>query len=148
MAQGRSLKAGRLKLMIGDGETPEAFSSPCGFMDTSFEVTTDLSDNIVPDCDDGDKVVPIIRHANTTSWSISGSGKLIITGLQSWREWATSGEKKNVRVEFDDTGANGGGYYSGEAFLTSFSVSATRSEVAEISVDIAGSGALVWTEAA
>lgn len=151
MAQPRTLSFGNFRVYLGDGTSPEVFTAPCGFTQKSLTIDSATSDFQVPDCDSPEAPAWTTRAVTALSAAVSGSGVLAMASLDEWRNWALSGLEKNIRVEFNDTGANGGGYYQGPAILTSLGHAValgSDGNKAQLNVQIASSGAWAWTDAA
>lgn len=149
VAKPRTLPFSDFVVLLGDGATPENFTAPCGFTKRSLKLSAATSEAVVPDCDDPDAVPWTERLSSSQSAQVSGSGVLAMASLATWR--ARVGVSGNVRVMFDDTGANGGGYYQGAAILSDLSFDSDRTANGgrtQISVTIDNDGEWVWTAAA
>lgn len=148
MAIIRSLAHGRLRIFIETASGSNTFMAPAGFTDKQFEISSTTSDQLIPDDTDADLAMQIQRIVTQQEWSLSGSGVLALGDLATWRAWVASTGSRLVRIEFNDTGANGGGYYQGQAVISKFQTSSSRGDKAEISVEIQSAGAFTWTAAA
>jgi hypothetical protein len=149
VAKPRTLPFGNFKVYLGDGATPEVFSLPCGFTKESLKISNASSSTVVPDCDDPMAAAWEERAVSAISAQVSGSGVLAMAALATWRAWALSGQSKNIRVMFDDTGANGGGYFQGAAILSDWSSDADRTANGgrtQISVTIDNDGEWTWID--
>lgn len=149
MAKPRTLPFGNFKVYLGDGATPENFTVPCGFTKESLKIAAASSSAVVPDCDDPMAAAWEEKAVSSLSAQVSGSGVLAMAGLATWRTWMLSALSKNVRVMFDDTGANGGGYFQGAAILSDFSSDADRTANGgrtQISVTIESDGQWTWVD--
>lgn len=140
-------KFGQFKIYVGNGATPEVFSTPCGFTEKALSITKDLIDTTVPDCDDPDAAAWLGRDVRTISAEVSGNGVLAMEALATWRLWAFSSLTKNVRVELSGTGAQGGGYFAGAMHLSSFEITGSIGEKVQVSVTLESDGALIWVAA-
>ncbi|WP_336747759.1 phage tail tube protein [Aureimonas altamirensis] len=100
MAQPTTLKFGGFRVLLGNGATPEVFSKPCGFMQNSFVRTKELSEVVIPDCDDPDAMAHTARDARSLSASISGSGVLAKSAYPAWKAAYESSDSVNCKVEF------------------------------------------------
>ena len=121
MAQPTTLRFSKFKVLIGDGNTPEAFTAPCGFTKKSLKMSAQSSSTTVPDCDDPDAPAWEEKDIVALSASVNGQGVLAMGSLAMWRTWYLSGASRNVRVVYDLTGEEGGGYWQGAAILTDLS---------------------------
>lgn len=150
MAKPRTLSFGSFKVYLGDGAAPETFSQPCGFTKKALKITAQSSDTVVPDCDDPDAAAWTERLVSALSAQVSGNGVMAMDSLGAWRNFMLSAASKNIRVLFDDTGTNGGGYFQGPAILTDLSFDVDRkSEGGRVqqAVTLDNDGEWVWVDA-
>ncbi|MHB8283906.1 MAG: phage tail tube protein [Caulobacteraceae bacterium] len=148
MALPRTEGFAALLILLGNGATPEVFASPAGFTDKSFKRKADTGSTDVPDADDPSLPMYQEMEVKTLSFEVSGSGVLAMADLQTWETWFTSGAAKNIQIQINDTKANGGGYWAGQALLTDFEITAKKGEKCQISVTIGSTGSFGWTAAA
>lgn len=128
MTSAISLKFGVQALLLGDGESEEAFTAPCGI--TSLSRTSNITTNTTeePDCDDVDAPVWLAVDEVSRQWLITGSGLLSRQALPTWRDWDYEGGPKNVRWYTNLTAPQGGGYFWGPALLTTFEEQGQRGQ--------------------
>jgi hypothetical protein len=151
MAQPRTLSFGNFKVYIGSNDSPGTYTAPCGFNQKALTIEAETSDTTVPDCDDPEAISWTERGVTALSATVNGSGVMAMASLELWRTWMLAGTPRTVRVEFDDTGANGGGYYEGDAILQSLGHSValgSDGNKTQLAVNIVSSGAWTWTAAA
>lgn len=151
MAKPRTLSFANFKVLLGDGSSPEMFAAPCGFTQKALTLTAANSGTVVPDCDDPEAPAWEEKGVTSLSAQITGQGVLSMASLSVWREWWSSGLAQNVRLLYDDTGANGGGYWEGPALLTSIGDSvqlSSNGNKVQTSITIDSAGAWTWTDAA
>lgn len=148
MAQPVTLSFKNFKILLGNGATPEVFTAPCAFTSRSLQLSKDMVDTVVPDCDDADASVWVDKTASTKSAQVQGQGVLAMADVDDWRAFFDADAGKNCRVQLDMSGANNGGFYTGLFHLTSLEIGAERSGKATINVTLMSSGALTWTAAA
>jgi predicted secreted protein len=148
MAQAVNLTNAQFLVLLGNGATPEVFTAPCAFISKSLALSKDMVDTVNPDCDSPDAAVWVDRQPSTLSAQIQGSGRLAAADLDDWRAFFTADAGKNCRVQYNVSGANNGGYFSGLFHLTSLTWSVERSGKVDIEVTMSSSGALTWTAAA
>lgn len=142
---------GRFLILLGDGAGSEVFSHPCGANARSVTFTNNLGEEVMLDCDD-----PLDGGAWVTRWlesqdtQLSISGRIARESLATWRAWADNGTPKNIRIQVDETGGNGGGYWSLEAYLSSWEMGREGAGAgsATFTASIMGSGPREWTAAA
>jgi len=151
MAQAKTLSGVKLGILVGDGGSPETFSSDClaNTGDRGIGFTSDTNDVIVPDC----------TNPNDPAWKqvmkdgfkaeITGSGVLPTDKNKEWFNWFNSDTGKNCRVEFTGVaGADGGGYWEGQFKLTSYNVSGSRGDLVQVEFTLESNSAITWTDAA
>lgn len=101
MALPVTMKYGKFRVLLGNGASPEVFTAPCGFTQKSFTRTKELSDVVIPDCDDPDAMAHTARDARSLSASISGSGVMAKSAYPVWVAAYESSESVNCRIEFE-----------------------------------------------
>lgn len=148
MARPTTLKGSKVLIQLGNGATPtEVFTAPCALTTKGIEFAADTNDFNVPDCDNPDLPTFTERVVATLSATITGAGTLALESFDEWREWFDSGQEKNIRVKFDATAINNGGYYAMSAILTAFGLGAEQGGLATIDVTMQSNGAWTWTDA-
>lgn len=148
MAQVKSLKFAEQVLMLGDGATPtEVFAAPCGFESLTLTVNIETNTTNLPDCDDPDLPAWLVSDEVSKQMVAAGNGTLDTDSMQIWRDWLMEGGEKNVRWVTSGTAANGGGYFSAPAILTTFEESGERGARWQQSVAVTLNGKPVWTPA-
>jgi hypothetical protein len=147
----KTLAGEKLLIKIGDGGSPtETFTHDCLInADRSAQMSSDVTDVIVPDCDDSTLPGWKYRFKDGLEVTVSGAGKMHTASLETWWNWFNSDTAKNVRIETNGiTGANGGGYIAGAFKLTSFNWSGARKDFANTEVTLVSHGACAWTDLA
>jgi hypothetical protein len=133
--------------------TPESntptFEMPCGFLSKSLELSATSGETEVPDCDDPDGAVWTERDLRSRSARVSGQGVMAMESYADWRAFFLGAASRLVRVEFNDTAANGGGYWQGRAWVTTLNHgSGNRGEKLTLNIDMTSDGEWAWTAAA
>src|ERR1700741_139848 len=103
MARPTTLAFSKMLILVGNGHSPETFSSPCGLTTKGLDLSASSNDVQVPDCDDPDAPAWTERVVKALSGKVSGSGILAVESFTFWNEWALDGSTKNVRIKFDAT---------------------------------------------
>lgn len=145
-----TLQGENLAIKIGDGATPvEGFTKDCLInTDRGIAFSSDVTDIMVPDCDDPSLPGWKQRLKDGMSAEISGAGVLHTKSVESWFNWVSTDVAKNVRVELQGvTGANGGGYWQGAFKLTQFEVTGNRKELSNASITLQSHGVVTWVDA-
>lgn len=137
-------------ISLGDGATPtETFAFPCGANARSVTLTNNLGEESVLDCDDPlGEIAAIQRWLESQDTSIQISGRIAKSHISVWRDWIDDGSQKNVKIEFVEALADGGGYYIVPAFLQSLEWGSEGKGTVSFTASIMGSGPRVWTDAA
>ena len=145
----KTLQGEKLLIKIGDGATPtETFTHDCLInTDRGIAFEADVTEILVPDCDDPSLPGWKQRLKDGLSAEISGAGRVHTASLEAWHNWFNGDIQKNVRVETNGvTGANGGGYWQGAFKLTAWSVTGPRKNLADVAVTLQSHGAVTWTD--
>ncbi|MGW9822288.1 tail tube protein [Methylorubrum extorquens] len=145
----RTRRFGDFRVYINTGtDTSPVFEMPCGFLSKSLELSATTGETDVPDCDDPDGAVWTERDTRSRSARVSGQGVLAMESYEEWRAFYLSPASRLVRVEFNDTAANGGGHWQGRAILTTMTHgSGNRGEKLTLNVDMSSDGEWAWTPA-
>jgi len=120
MASANTIKFGEQALLVGDGATPEVFSSPCGITSLTKSTSTNTSDIDIPDCDDPDLVIWLGIDEVSKRMTLTFSGTIAQQSLALWQEWELDGGLRNVRWLRNLTNLDLRGYLEGPALLTEF----------------------------
>jgi hypothetical protein len=83
---------------VGDGNSPEVFTAPCGLTSKSFNGQAATNDTNVPDCDDPDAASWFERDVVSLSRDITGSGVLAGEFFDTWNDWFEGGDSKKREV--------------------------------------------------
>lgn len=136
MALVSTIKGTQVRIMIGDGESPETFAHPCMInMERSTNWDTSGQDEEIPDCSDPDAMAWNLHTKTGIKGTISGAGKLDSASITTFWDWLISDDAKNVRVEYSDAYQVEGAWK-----LTQFNVTGTRGQVAEASLTLVSHG--------
>lgn len=103
MAQPTTVRPGKMRILLGDGGSPEVFSAPCGLTTKAIRVSKDLSDVLIPDCDDPDAAGWLARDVTSLSIEITGEGLLAAESEALWMDATFSADPVNVKVEVEFT---------------------------------------------
>ena len=135
---------------IGDGGDPtELFSWLCGAKARSVTLTNNTGEVETLDCTDPTgEVAAINRFMTSQDTSMSISGQIDKNALPTLRAWADDGNAKNVRIVFDESAANNGGYWQLPALLTSLEIAQeSAKDLTTFTAEISGAGRRAWTDA-
>lgn len=146
MAAAKTVKFGSQILVIGNGATPEVFTSPCGLTSLNLDFNIETNDTNAPDCTNPDLPSWLITDVVSQQMVISGEGILDTDALQVWNAWILSGGEKNIRWIIAGTGANGGGYWSAPGILSTFGLSGERGSRWQQSIEIRLNGQPTFTK--
>src|ERR1044072_8840690 len=76
----------KMTIWLGDGASPQNFVKPCALINKRFTQTKELTEQVLPDCDDVDAVPYVAREARSRSAAFAGSGVLAFGSFDEWRE--------------------------------------------------------------
>ena len=147
MAAPTTAKFGKMRILIGDGGSPEIYSAPCGLTTKSLTISKNLSEVTIPDCDDPDAPYWLARDVTNMTASISGEGVLAAESEADWNSAAFATESINVRFEIEfSTGTRS---YVGAFHIDSFSPTGSNGGrvTASISMQSDGIVTTAWTPA-
>ncbi|WP_315759306.1 MULTISPECIES: phage tail tube protein [unclassified Bradyrhizobium] len=99
MAKAQTLPFSKFLVSLGDGNSPEVFSAPCGLNSRSYNRAAATNETNVPDCEDPDAPSWLNRDIVSMSASISGAGVVADEDYDTWELWMNSGATKNVKVK-------------------------------------------------
>lgn len=101
MAAPTTARFGKFRVLLGDGASPEQFVAPCGFTSKSLELSKNLTDVNLPDCDDPDAPAWVGRDVESLTAAINGEGVMAAESIEAWMEAYESTESVNVKVEIE-----------------------------------------------
>jgi hypothetical protein len=151
MAQPRTLPFSDFLIYIGSNDSPGTYATPCGFNQKSLSFDAETSDTTIPDCDTPEDPAWTTRSVSALGATVTGSGVMAMASLTTWRTWMLAADVRQVRVVFDDTLANGGGYYEGDAILQNLGHAValgSDGNKVQLNVNIVSTGEWTWTDAA
>lgn len=138
----------RLVIQLGNGADPEVFAFTCGANTFGINLTNNLGENTVLDCDNPlDVPAAIIRHLESQDTSATISGMVTTEAWPTWREWADNGSEKNIKIFLDESAANNGGHWVLPAFLAELELGKESSGKVTFTASISGAGQRAWTDA-
>jgi hypothetical protein len=150
MATVKTMIGAKLLIKIGNGATPtEIFSHPCMFnADRGISFTSDTQESVVPDCASPESPgwKEIVKDG--LSMTVTCGGLLHTTDFEEWFNWASGDTAKNVEVQLNIAGADGGGKLTGKVKVTAFSISGSRKDNVVVDATITSHGPMVWVDGA
>ncbi|TPJ76192.1 hypothetical protein FJ422_30365 [Mesorhizobium sp. B2-6-3] len=141
MAAPTTIKGGKVKVMLGDGASPELFAVPCGFTSRSMTLTKALNEFQLPDCDDPDAIDWLGRDATSLSMSISGEGVLASESVETWLDAWESVDSMHVKVEWEFPTKTI--TWTGSMHIETFAATAPNAQRATANVSMQSDGAMV-----
>lgn len=137
MAQAQTTTFAKLKILIGDGATPEVFSLICGLTTKGVDFTTSTQTSEVPDCANED--LPSWQEIAITSVgaNITGSGMWSVQSHGIMSNWILNGEVKNVQVHWDDAAAGDPLYLQGPCVCTALGNSVQKGQKVNQNISLA-----------
>jgi len=101
MAEPVTIKGGKIRVLLGDGASPEVFSAPCGFTSRSITLSKALNDFQLPDCDDPDAISWLGRDASSLSMTVGGEGVLASESVETWLDAWEDTDSISVKIEWE-----------------------------------------------
>lgn len=140
MAAATTISFNKLRVLLGDGASPETFSAPCGFSQRSLNRVKSLKEDLEVDCDDEDAPAWKARTVESLEWSVTGEGVLPQESVRLWEDFFNSSESRNVRIEMLYPSETI--FLMGKAHLANYTIGANRGEKVTKNIDLQGDGAL------
>lgn len=141
MAAVKHARGVKLLIKVGDGATPEVFSTPCSInAERGITFSAGANDQDIPDCSNPDAIAWVVREKTNLSASITGSGVLDTEDAEFFYDWLKSEDPKNVKVIVDVPAEAGGIIFTGAFHLTEFSITGNRAEKMQVSISLSSSG--------
>lgn len=131
-----------MQIFAGDGATPtEVFTLICIASTKSFKRGVEVDSHFELDCASPDTLprrVSIAKSGPTWQLDISGRADFVkFHTLEGWLDGATH----NIEIKLSQTGANGGGAYTGSVILTSLNLETSDNATVTFSASFIGAGA-------
>jgi predicted secreted protein len=146
MALATTVKFSEMKLLL-KATSGGSYVAPCAMSSRAITFTNDTTEVPVIDCDDEDAIAPMVREKTTRSVTISGEGLVEKVALKRWRQAEESKDPVDMKIVLAGDLAASGGTWQGTFFVTSFSVTAERSDRARIGIEMLSTGAVTWSDA-
>lgn len=147
MAKPVTVKGTKVRLLQGNGASPEVFTSFCGLTAKSINFQTNTNETFIPDCDDPE--APQWRELSKSGRyvSLSGSGLLNMASLEAFQSAYDEDETQTYRFEIAVPALQHGGYWIGQFMLTNFQVTGNDGELTTVEITLESSGEVTWVPA-
>lgn len=149
MTKPTTINGTKMRLLLGNGATPEVFVALCGLTTKGINFQTNTNEVFVPDCDNPDD--PAWREITKVGRFVTITGSGIMDAIGAFSRYRAAYETEdsvNFRVLFDIPLAQGGGYWYGAFKLTNFNVTGNDGEKVQTEVTLESDGAVTWVDAA
>lgn len=147
MAQAKTFRRSGLRLLLGDGATPdESFAAPCGLLERALTLSKELGETNVPDCANEDLAPWTERDVVSKSASIEGSGVLDEDALPIWQGFYDSDSSRNCRIELWRNGVKKG-HWQGAFHIETLNPAAPEEGRVTLEISLQSDGPVVWTSA-
>lgn len=148
MARPKTAKGTKLRIMQGNGATPEVFEAFCALTAKGINFQSQTNDFYVPDCDNPDD--PAWREIAKAGLSatISGQGTLDLDANATYQAAFENENSSNYRVLINLSLAAGGGYWEGAFMLTTYEVTGNDGELVQANITLESDGPVSWVPAA
>jgi hypothetical protein len=101
MAEPKTIKGGKVRVLLGNSATPIVYTAPCGFNQRTVTLNKGLEEVSLPDCADPDAVNWLGRDAVSLSMTISGEGVLAEESVETWLDAFDDVDSVPVKVEWE-----------------------------------------------
>lgn len=133
---------------VGDGATPEVFTTICGIENATINQTVNTSDRFRRDCAKPGQVPTRKVKVTGKQWDATGSGVVNVDEFDTFN--SALGIRKNYQFDFGKRdGTDAGeiiGTYQGPAVMTAANINMGDSEGTN-EITLAGEDEIVWTAA-
>lgn len=146
MAQPTTARFGKMRIMLGDGATPEVFAAPCGFTSKGVTISKNLTEVSIPDCDDEDAPIWLGRDVASQTATITGDGVAAAESIEDWDNAAMSTDPVSMRVEIEFEGI-GTKTIEGKFHVDSEAITAESGGRVNVAINAQSDGAItaIWT---
>lgn len=144
MATPKVARGTKVKILLGDGATPEVFAAFCGLTAESIAFATETNNFAVPDCDNPDDPTWQELAKASRNVAITGSGVLDTPTLSRYVDAYNSPDPVNTKVMLDVPAIDGGGEFQGKFMLTGFTMTGNQGALVTIDMTLASSGEVLW----
>jgi predicted secreted protein len=143
MARPTTYRPGKFTIWVGDGASPEDFTSKtCGFNTKTIAFAHGSSDVSVPDCDDPDAAIWTERSPTASSVTVSGAGVMADETFDFWNDWQLDRTAKNVRIVIDRSVP---GFWEGSFLISAFETTGNYGDgKINVSVTLVNDGEVFW----
>jgi hypothetical protein len=136
-------------IKLGDGASPEVFTTICGITDVTINEAAQTNDRYVRDCTKPGEVPLRKVKVNGKALDISGTGLSNADTVSDLM--GAIGKHRNYKVEtYADDGTDAGsllGTYAGTFVMTTNNLSAPRDAAASGQINLANDGTYTYTAA-
>lgn len=141
MAQPTVLVGTKLLILVGDGNSPEVFSEPCGLTTKSFDLKASTNSTLIPDCADPEAPAWEAKDVNSLSADLSGAGVMAIESFDVWQDWFLSATSRNIQIKLDNASL---GQWEGSFIITDLKYGGQRGQKVTLDVTMTNDGAVIW----
>lgn len=123
MAAIKTTRWSKLVLKVGNNASPEAFTALCSINAArGITFSTTLTEDTIPDCDDMEAVMWMIREKASISVEVTGGGKVDKANVKTFVDWAKDKDTRTCQIVLDDDVAANVITFEGEFHLENFSM--------------------------
>jgi len=123
MAAVKTTRWSKLVLKVGNGADPEVFAPLCSInASRGISFNTSLTEEAIPDCDDLEAVMWLIREKVSIGVDVTGGGKVDKPNVKTFVDWAKDKETKRCQVVLDDDVPANVITFEGDFHLETFSM--------------------------
>lgn len=101
MAKPVTTRGGMLRIMLGSGSGPVVYAAPCGLTQKALNLSKNLEEVLIPDCDDPMLVDWVGRDAVSLTIGVTGEGVLAEAAVETWLDAWESPVSIPAKVELE-----------------------------------------------
>lgn len=144
MAQPTVIAGTKLLILVGDGNSPQVFSQPCGLTTRGIAFTAQTNSTLIPDCDDPELPAWEAKDVNSIAAQITGNGVMAVESFDVWNDWFQTASARTCQVTLDHPEL---GYWLGDFILTALRYGGQRGQKVTVDITMDNTGAVPWVPA-
>ena len=143
MAKPKTARFGKFLIMLGTFVASPVYTAPCGFNSKSLVLSKDLTEIVIPDCDEPDAAGWVGRDVASMSASVTGEGVLAEESAGTWLDAYENSEPVPVKITL--TLSTEIITWTGFMHIASLTIGAEQGGRVNLDVDLQSDGELLKT---
>lgn len=143
MAKPTTARFGKFVVMLGTRVATPVYSAPCGFNSKSLALSKDLSEIVIPDCDEPDAASWVGRDVTSMSAAVTGEGILAEESAKDWLDAFETSEPTPVKIVLTLSAEKI--TWTGLMHIANVNIAAEQGARVTLNVDLQSDGEMVRT---